>query len=314
MKKQIVRTIVMSAMMTGCVLNMSAQNTLIHEFSLYGGGGFSALNYQLSLGEGAGSVGGDIGVGYTVYRPTTMVATTGTVSTSRLGVHTGIGLALYNARARLHNVNDPVITGNLLDNDVYGSFKGDPFHMNTNIKKYEEAQNAMYLNIPVTVVYQTLNGNRGYYGMGGLKFGVPISGKFKSEDATFLNKGYYYELGNWAEVQEFAGFGTFAERNSKGNIDLNFCLMFSLEGGYKWRITSKMYLYAGVYFDYGLNNASKGKYQAFLNYDNTKPKDFTTNSVLTSYRDSLESTKFTEKFNPIAIGIKLRIAFEGWLL
>ena len=281
----------------------SAQST-IHEFSLYGGGGFSALCYQLSLGQGYGSIGGDFGVGYTFFNGSWQATETGTVVNSQWGIHTGVGFGLYNAMADLNNLQKPVISSNQIDADK------EKFNLHTTLNSYDEVQKALYLNIPVMGVFQKPAGNSLLYGMGGIKLGIPINGKFESKNATLENRAYYTDLENWAEVQKFAGYGTFKNKNFDGDIDLGFCLFFALEGGMKWRIGDNLFLYAGLYFDYGLNNVSKGSYQQFINLPKNNTSDFTTNSVLTSYTDKSKSVMFTEKIHLMAVGVKVRISME----
>ena len=250
-----------------------------HEFSIYGGGGLSTLRYQLSSGDASGGYGGDFGVGYTYF------------VNDRWGVHVGAGLGLYNAKAKLDGLK--IVTPNLADSD------GDRFDMHTTLAVYNETQNAMLLNIPVMVQFQPQQ-HQGFYAMGGIKTGVPLSSKHASKDAAFTNAGYYTGLGNWATMQEFAGFGAFEGENFDGNYELGLSLMLSLEAGMKWRIGASLSLYTGAYFDYGLNNAAKNSHLPFVNYTADNPSGFTTNSVL---------SMFTDKISMMAVGIKVRLSF-----
>jgi len=142
-----------------------------------------------------------------------------------------------------------------------------------------------------------------FYVKGGLKFGIPVSGKYQSKDATLVNEFHYTGLGQGVVLshneEHFAGFGTFPNRSSEGNIDLGVSTMLSFEAGMKFRIAHNLSLYAGAYFDYGLNNAVKSGNQPLVNFDPANPTGFTTNSVLTS---------LTEKVNTMSIGVKLRLA------
>ena len=301
MKKQSIRILGISAIMAMSSIYLSAQS--IHEFSVYGGGGLSTLHYKLAEGDRSGGIGGDFGVGYTFINANWQASETGTLVSAQWGLHTGIGLGLYNAKSNLNGVK--TVTSDLTDNDIVAT----QFHLHTTLREYNETQNALYLNIPVMGLYQTTLGRQLFYGMGGVKFGIPISSNFKSKNATFVNKAYYWELDNWAETQEFAGYGTFKGRNSDGDVELGFNMMLALEGGVKWRISENLFIYTGLFFDYGLNNVSKGNYQKFVNYNKDNPKGFTTNSVLASYSNSnpKELKMFTEKINLMAVGIKVRV-------
>ena len=277
---------------------LSAQ--AIHEFSAYAAGGLSTLRYQLSSGNGSGGFGGEFGAGYTYLQIRDGAVATGTVNHQSWGIHAGIGLGLYNAKAKLNNVK--IVTANLNDGDV----KFSNFDLHTTLSGYNENQTAMFLNIPVMAQFNISQ----FYVMGGIKAGIPLNGKYKSKDATLTNRAYYPELDNWAETQEFRGLGTFRGKNYDGNIDLGVSVMLSLEAGMSWSINDNLFLYSGAYFDYGLNNVAKGDNMKFINYSASNPENFTANSVLSSYADDSKSTAFTDKVNTMAVGIKVRVAFR----
>ena len=264
--------------------NISAQT---HEFSAYLGGGLSTLRYKPSLGDRSGRMGADFGVGYTNLRSIERVTGTETIYRQQWGIHTGIGLSWYNAKANLNNVT--AVTPDKRDSE------GDRFDLHTKLSGYNEKQNTLYLNIPAMALFQIDR----YYAMGGFKFGIPLNRKYKSKDATLTNEAWYIDLENWAKNQTFAGYGTFGPKKFDGQLDLGVMVMLALEAGATWRVSSKLTLYTGVYFDYGLNNVAKGKQKDFINYDARNARDFTTNSVVSS---------FTDKVHMMAFGVKARIA------
>ena len=279
-------------------MQLSAQAT--HEFSAHAGVGLSSLSYQLSQGKRSGGFGGDFGFGYTYFINREQAVETGTVSYMNWGIHSGIGLGFYNAKAKLNNVK--TLAKGLDDGEPTFS----KFDLETTLSGYNETQKTMFLNIPVMGLLQMDQ----FYAMGGFKFGIPVSDKFKSKDATLKNRANYPDLGKdvWIETQTFRGLGEFNGKNYDGKLDLGVAVMFSLEAGYKWSIADNLSLYTGVYFDYGLNNVVKGDKQAFINYPTKSPENFTINSVLSSYTDSGKSTTFTDKVNVMAVGIKVRVA------
>jgi len=257
---------------------LSAQ--VSHEFSITGGGGASTLNYKLSQGKKTLGFGGDAGLGYTC------------IFIKMVGIHIGAEVGFYSANANFDGAE--VVTQNLTDSD------GDRFNMHTTLSQYKETQNAMFLNIPVMVQFQ-IGMKHKFYAMGGIKIGIPLSSKYKGTAATLTNKGYYPEYENWMTMPEFAGFGTFSQAKTEGKLKLGITATLSLEAGGKWKLGEKFALYTGVYFDYGLNNILKVNNQPFVNYKATLPATFTTNSALPS---------LTHKINVMAVGIKLRFAFN----
>jgi len=293
MKKLIVTIAIIVA--TGSLLSAQA----INEFSVYGGGGLSSLNYQLSQGNGSSGFGGDFGAGYTYLRFVNRAVETGTVVYQQMwGIHVGMGLGIYNATAKLNNVE--AITSNLIDSE------NDGFDLLSKLSGYNETQTVMFLTIPVMGQYNIEQ----FYVMGGIKTGIPLNGKYKSKDATLTNEAYYPKYENWMKTQTFAGYGAFNGKTFDGDLDLGVSFMLSFEAGMNWNLGGNLVLYSGAYFDYGLNDISKGDKQKFINYTANNAENFTTNSVLTSYSDGSKSTAFTDKVNTMAVGIKLRLAFR----
>jgi len=263
-----------------------------HEFSAYAGGGLSSLLYNPLKGSSNAGFGGEFGVGYTFFSGKSQASETGTIVHAKWGIHSGVGLGLYGAKANLDK--ETTVQKNIPDSD-----NGDLFDLHTTLTGYEETQQAMFLNIPLMALYDV----KSCYFMAGFKFGIPLSGKFKPKEATFTNEAEYKQYENWLTDQEFAGLGTFKRKSPDGAVDFWLTTMLSLEAGYKWRINSQLSLYAGVYFDYGLNNSLKNSPKPFVNYNYSVENPsggFTTNSVLSS---------FAEKTNIMAVGVKARLAF-----
>ena len=251
-----------------------------HEFSVYGGGGLSALRYQLSRGDVSGGFGGDVGAGYTYF------------FNRQWGVLSGVGLGFYGAKADIP-YGIKTITPGLLDRD------NDPFDMHSVLGGYSETQKAMFLHIPVMAHYQTQQ-EQGFYMTGGFKAGIPLRGKYSSKAEKLTNTGYYTALNNWGITQEFAGYGVFEDKSFDGSLALGVVVILSLEAGMKWRIGNDLSLYAGAYFDYGLNNAARNGNLPFIRYNAANASEFGANSI---------PSTFADKVNLMAVGVKLRLAF-----
>jgi len=260
-----------------------------HEFSAYAGTGLSTLSYQLSEGSRNGNVGCDFGFGYTYIQGRERVSGTGNIFREDWGIHSGLGIGVFNAKSKIHNVT--ARTNDLTDDE------GDLFHLHTTLSGYRENQSSVLLTIPLMGLFQYDR----YYGMGGFKLGVPLSSKYKSKRATLFNEAYYPRYDNWCREERFAGFGEFSGRDSQGNMKFGASMMLSFEGGVKWRLSRNIYLYSGLYFDYGLNNFAKKNQKEFVNPFNYRGgvTTFTTNSVLSVY---------TEKVRVMAVGVKARVA------
>ena len=263
----------------------------VHEFSVFTGLGLSSLRYQLSQGDRSGGFGGDFGVCYTYFRSDVRVTGTGRVFHEQWGILAGLGLGFYNAKSTMGNNEEIVIEG-LRDNDIVP----DRFNLHSTLTGYKESQKTTYLNIPVMAQFQLDR----YYALTGFKFGIPVGGKFKSKDATIINKAYYPDYENELTGPNSQGLGTFAHK-SDGKIKFGVTLMWTFEGGLNWRLTKNFSLYSGVYFDVGLNNAAKNLQKQFVEFDyNAAGNRFSTNSMMSS---------FTERVNIMAVGVKLRLAY-----
>jgi outer membrane protein OmpA-like peptidoglycan-associated protein len=86
----------------------------------------------------------------------------------------------------------------------------------------------------------------------------------------------------------------------------------TLEAGVKWNMGIGTDLYTGIYLDYGLNDMvrDRGKTR-FVEYSYANPAEPQINSLLTSiYGYSVNSLYFMENVTPLAIGIKLKLAFS----
>ena len=286
MKKLVKSIIFFFAATSG--MYVSAQRPT-HELSAYAATGLSTLRYKPDIGAKGGGFGGDFGVGYTYFMYREWVAGSGTVYNMKWGVHSGVGMGLFNSRADVNK--QETVTYGLVDDE------NDKFDLHTTLNNYSEKQNSIFLNIPVMA---TLQLNQ-YYAMAGVKLGLPLIAKHKAKDVKISNRAYYTEYDNWLEEQEFVGFGPFVRDEAKGDLDLGLCVALALEGGIILRLSKTMNLYTGVYADIGLNNVSKAKADlAFINYDVNNPKNFTTNSVMATQSD---------KTNLIAVGVKVRLGF-----
>ena len=263
----------------------------VQEYSAYLGGGFSPLSYQLTGDANrSGGFGGNLGVGYTYYFDVIeRVTNAGEVQRLQWGIHSGLGLGFYTAKS---NISKGETTQTLKD-----EYNHD-LVFKTSLSGYTESQTAMYLTIPVMA---HLHIAEQFYAKGGLKAGIPLNGKFSAKNVRIDTKGTYTGINPEPLVDvPFAGFSS-EVHNPKGNFDLGFAAMLALEGGMRFRITTDLTVYAGLFFDIGLNNSLKKSSSSFVDYvkpSGEQPAKLTTNSVLTDY---------TDKARIMAVGVKVSI-------
>lgn len=276
---------------------ITAQQQSRHELSVTGGGGLSSLKFDVDKGDHSQKIGGLLGVGYSYF------------INDNFSLNTGLEVTLYNSEATLNTLTD---TYRAVDTE------GD-FLFNTSVSDYKEKQRSAFLNIPVIVQYQypVMDEHKFYVAAGG-KVGIPLSGSYKTSGASFATSGTFDKLGGSPTFSDVPGLGfyKFTGREVDEDIDYKVAIMLSLETGMKWKVGSSMSLYTGVYFDYGLNDIRKGdKDQKFLVYqspDNgVKAENFQQNSMLQSqYTENNVTRSMTDKVIPMALGVKVRLAFS----
>ena len=167
------------------------------------------------------------------------------------------------------------------------------------------------LSTPIMAAFQTGDYNK-FYLLAGVKIGLPI-GDSRST-GTYVNRGYFPDKDNWAVDQAFMGFGRFEDLESKSKIDYTISVLAALEVGMKWYTGSNWSIYSGLYGEYGLNNIVNQKNKSnFITYESFVNDGTAANTVLrSSYQNEAgETVVFTNNVHPLAIGLRIRIAF-GW--
>ncbi|MCL2098766.1 MAG: OmpA family protein [Bacteroidales bacterium] len=264
---------------------LHAQDYSKHEFSIYAGGGLSSLNYSVTVGEQKQGFGGLVGLGYQFF------------FSPNWSINTGAEFALYNSKFNLNN---------LIIREEVSDIEGESFEFSSRVSSYEERQVGGFLQVPLLLQFQT-GGKHQFYAAAGGKVGIPVIKSYKSAGASLQNAGYYSYESYTYTTQEFLGFGTFADRGSKGDLDLKPAFFASAETGVKWRLSPSMSLYTGAYLDYGLNNTVNEQSSPFVDYVG----NLALNSIVhATYRDSRNDLNaYAGKLRPLAAGIKLRLAF-----
>jgi len=283
-KSKIRLLIVFVILMMNKTFVMGQYQYLYREYSVNASCNMSGLSYQLSSNSLSSGLGIDIGGGYSFF------------FSKQMAFHFGGSLRKYNARANLNN--EQIVALGLIDSE------GDVFNLHTTLLGYRETQKILILNVPLMILYHknstraTLSDD-GLYLMGGVKLGLPVMRKYQTTNFTLTNEGFYPKMGDWARTQEFAGYGTFNNYSSNGDFNLGISVMLAFEAGKTWRLNKNVSIYAGGFLDISLNNVVRNQ-MPFVNYTNSHPVVFTTNSAM----------MVSDKVRMVSTGVKAHLAFE----
>ena len=290
MKRQIILLPIALFLFLGTAGQLFAQKK--HEFSISAGGGLSNLNYTKIAGNQEFGFSGSFSLGYHFF------------FTQEFGIGTGAEVALYNTKFTMNNYNV---------NSIATDKDGDSFEFCSTISGYSEKESIIFLKIPLMLQIQS-GGSQQFYMAAGGKVGFPFNGKYNSTISSLYNSGFYEYENSLYDSQEFLGFGKFTNKQYKGDLTFKTTFFVSVEAGLKSQVGDNTFLYFGAYLDYGLNDFIDTPTESYpfaeYNADNNPP--FKVNSVLTSHysQDSDTSPQlFTDKVKPMAVGLKLRLAF-----
>lgn len=265
MKKQII--IVLSCLFCGV---LQAQETG-HYLHFNVGGGMHELSYNLQDGIQKGKAGFTVNAAYSYF------------FTPQWGFQTGVGIQNFNAQSTISFLSESPD----IDTD------GTPYIFRTNFQNSIEKQQALNLEIPLTGQYRhSLNRKFNLLATAGAKISIPLRTNFVTTGGQFITSGYYSQWDVELTDMPQHGFGTFSN-TFNGNYSLKPAYTAIAEVGGLYKLAEQFDLYAGTYFNYGLNNVltpgSKLIYQPNGIY----------NGVLTSNQ--------TTRLNLVSMGLKIGI-------
>ncbi|MCL2413809.1 MAG: OmpA family protein [Bacteroidales bacterium] len=294
MKRSFIKITIIAILSLLVSRGFSAERCSRHEFSVYGGGGLSTLNYKVNFGTQRMNLGGHFGFGYRYF------------FSPNWALGTSVELEFYRTRFDMDNLSFRFMTTDM---------QGVEFEFRSIVSNFEERQRAMLLQIPLMLQFQTNKPGRQhqFYAAVGGKIGIPVRGRYNST-ADFRNAGYFSYENSLYDTQEFMGFGNFPNRRSQGSLNFKTSFFLSAETGIKWRLNDRHSLYTGLYIDYGLNNIARAASTrpTLIEYNKANPRAFVVNSIINSQYTPMGSNTaqvFTDKIRPIAIGIKMRLTF-----
>jgi len=238
------------------------------------GGGLHNLSYDLQNGTQSGRFGNSINAGYSYF------------FTKHWGVQSGIGLQWFNARSTI----------NYFSATPQVDIDGESFEFRANYKDWQEKQQALFLDIPLTLQYRHALSNKiSLQGSAGGKISIPISSSYKTIGGSITTTGYYSRLN--AELSDLPDFGFTTTTDSyNGKLLLRPSYMAIADLGGLYTLSPKIDLYLGAYINYGLNNALKADSKEIIQLNGV-------------YNGVLASTQ-TTKITPISVGVKVGIYFR----
>jgi len=238
------------------------------------GGGLHNLSYDLQNGTQSGRFGNMINAGYSYF------------FTQHWGVQSGLGLQWFTARS----------TVNYLSATPQVDMDGESFEFRANYNNWQEKQQALFLDIPLTLQYRHVLSNKiSLQGSAGGKISIPIRSSYKTTGGSITTTGYYSRLN--AELSNLPEFGFTTTTDSySGKLSLRPSYMAIADVGGLYALSPKIDLYVGAYFNYGLNNALKAGSKEIIQLDGV-------------YNGVLASTQ-TTKINPVSVGVKVGIYFR----
>ena len=209
---------------------------------------YGQRNFYFGLGGGLnfdGATAGNVGLGYNLGMG------------NNFGLRTGIDFSFLNARtpgdrsetyaldAKWHNTPE----GYQVRNTAWAS-------------DIEQRGRALYLQVPVIAQYRT----GAFYGAGGVKFGIPLSGSYTVSARQLSATGYSEYSGQTFANMPSEGFTTFTDLSNSSGLGLRFAVLLSLEAGLVWDLQSERRLYTGVFMDYSLTGLTDAG-GAFVEYN-----------------------------------------------
>ncbi|MDR1595099.1 MAG: hypothetical protein LBS43_11555 [Prevotellaceae bacterium] len=260
----------------------SLRESAIHEFSVYGMGGLSSLNYTLSSGGSqSNGFGGSGGIGYTF-----------NISDS-WGVTTGAEIGIFGSK---------IAYGSL--NDSYEGYADDYFSLTYSMNNYEEQHKVTLFSVPLMAQFKRPLGGgfTHFYFAGGFKIGLPVTAKATIAPRTISASGYFhYEEVEYVDLDEYGLANNLQLPKTTADVDLSFSAAAIVETGVRFSLRDNIALYAGAFLDYGLNSISSINDQPLVSYYQTYTSStFGHNSILSTHH--ADASIFSA-------GLKIRLSF-----
>ena len=299
-------------------VNMTAQNDKSSYVSANLNAGLTSLNFSVKEFNGStANASNKIGVG--------MNAKYNYYFNKHWGIGAGLGFSNYKSRTFFNGgLTEVYDLGAYVDDDASGAPKN--FNLKARIENIEEKQNIFFLEIPITVLYQTRfsYGKWGAFGSVGVKVLMPVSRKFevvKNATSKLNVSGLYtdntqgFEMGapETPSVEQH-GFGTLdnptASLKWKSDTEMKTAYAISFDFGALHRLTEGSDLFFGPYIDYILNDIKNKNVPLITGPKGSYHPDANNNIGKGIVYNGLINSVHTDKVIPFSIGIKIGVRFK----
>lgn len=206
-----------------------------HYLYFNAGGGLHNLSYNLGNGNEKGNFGYSFNAGYSYF------------FNKNWGLQTGIGLQFFKSEATLNYTTKTPST----DTD------GTTYEYRTNYNSWKEKQQLLFLDIPLGLQYRyEVNEKLQLLAGAGVKITIPVKTTYKTTGGEIITSGFYSQWNVVLSDMPQHGFNNIKEQ-LKGDVSLKSSFSGFADLGALYELSPKLDLYAGCYFDYGLNNVLK---------------------------------------------------------
>ncbi|MDR1740022.1 MAG: PorT family protein [Bacteroidales bacterium] len=276
-----------------CVGFANAQNIRHskNEFSIGLAGGISSLLYKIPEGKTRVLPGASLSFNETFFVG------------RNVGIRLGAGLHFYEASADMSGYYSETSTIDEQNEELIFRYR---------LNKYRERQSMLAVNIPLMLHFRTNDigySGSGFYTAFGLQLSIPFYMGYNVSATNIKTTGYYPEHNVEIEQPAFVGIGTFDKAAYKGRygrpeVNLNACLEF----GWKFTLMERMFLYVGIYGEYGLlkrKTIGRNETEPFIIHNKNEYGEHI----------SMEYTPVLRVFNPavnsFSTGIRIAFAIAG---
>lgn len=239
------------------------------------GGGYHTLTYPLLNGHQSGGFGGTANFGYSHF------------FAEEWGLQTCLGIQTFSAKSNLNYTSSAPD----VDSD------GEAYHFRVNFKNSIEQQQALFLDIPLALQYRHIFTEEiGLMATLGAKVSLPVLASYTTK-GSIETSGLYNQYGKDAELFNIPDQDFLTDQHSYSNqIAFKTAFAAVMDLGALYRLSDETDLYAGAYFNYGLNNILNPDTKLIYQRINTY------NGVLSSSQ--------VDVVKPLSFGLKIGLYFH----